>query len=273
MGLSFKPTYLIPGLGQIQAGYDAANSALDIDGSQAGDRLDKYQGQSAAERARAKAEQYKLLGEMKAPTISPAQEARLKALETESTTPLVQDKGFQSNVRQVTSGGAAALSGIQNKQVASGATGGFANQGSISDVYDRVGGQLSQIAQQQNASNEAKRDTVANARQAFSDAQVSYQNAITQAKIAIEAGDAQAAQAAMAQAYQAREAMANRQQQLILGVAGMGVSALAGHPSAPAAAPPQAAPAANYAGSDPFASTLASNGGGYAPHYQTRYLG
>lgn len=240
------------------------------------ERLNAYLGNTAAQRARAKKMQYDLLGQMKAPTVSPQQEARIKALESESNLSLIEDPNFQSPMRQATSGGARALSSIQNRQAASGAEGGFANQGSISDVYDRVGGQLSEIAQQQNQFKEQKRDAAAEARQGIADAQIAYDNAITQAKIAIEAGDASAAQNAMAQAYQAREAIQNRKTQLIMGVAGLGVSALTANPAGAASSAQQisgsqAQPTAiqgNYAGQDLFQS--GTGGQTYQPHYKSR---
>jgi hypothetical protein len=273
MGLSFKPSYLIPGLGQAQLLYDAADSALDFSGDQAEERLNNFQGQSAAQRAAAKRQQYALLGELKGPKATPQQEARIKALEEESKLSLINDPNFQSPMRQATSGGAAALSSIQNKQAATGAVGGFQNVGSISDVYDRVGGQLAEIAQNQNQVKEQKRDTAADLRQSIADAEIAYQNSITNAKIAIESGDAQAAQTALAQAYQAREAIQNRTQQMVLGLGGMAVSAFAGAPAAPKAAAPTTSAQSPYLGDYSQAPTSSITYGDREniPYYQSSY--
>lgn len=133
--------------------------------------------------------QYDLLGRKKAPELTPQQEARIKALERESQYALYEDPAFQSNMRQVTSGGAQALASVQNQQVANGAIGGFANQGSAQDVYDRLGSQIAEVAQQQQQYKEQKRDVAAEARQNYADARRDFENAQIDAQMAIEQGD------------------------------------------------------------------------------------
>jgi hypothetical protein len=223
---------------------------LDIGGEHAQDRLDEYGNQQAGLRAGAKKTQYDLLGQMKRPLLTPQMEARIKALESESQLPLNSDPAFQSQVRQATTGGAQALSGIQNRQAASGAEGGFSNVGSINDVYDRLGTQLADLAQKQTMYKEKKRDTASELRQSISDAQISYDNALTQAKIAIEAGDAAATQQALAQAYAAREQINNNSRQLLLGMGSMAVGALTGGMGG--GAPKTVAPSMDAGGGDPY---------------------
>lgn len=190
----------------------------------------EYQSKEEQQRAAAKKTQYDLLGQLKGPQVSSANEARIKALEDESRLGLEVDPNFQGQLRQARVGGAQSLASIQNNQAATGAGGGFQNVGSAADVYDRLGVQLAELAGQQQQFREQKRDRAADARQAIADAQTEYENAVTNAKIAIEAGDAAAAQAALAQAYQARSAAQNKLWQNIVGVGTIAVGAAAGSP-------------------------------------------
>jgi hypothetical protein len=207
---------------------------LDVTGANAQGRATDLQNQQARLRQGSRQKQLELLDELKGPSVTPQQEARIKALEDESKLNLLNDPAFQGAQQRATRGGAQALSAIQNKQAATGATGGFENIGSMQDVYDRLGLQLADIGQQQTMYKEAKRDTAADLRQGIADAQISFENAKTNAKMAIEAGDAAAAQQALNQAYAAREAIQNRTQQLFLGVAGLGVAAATGNPGSAA---------------------------------------
>lgn len=212
----------------------AIGDKMDVLGVHAQEDANAYQNSAAAQRAYAKQQQLGMLNQMKGPTLTPQQEARIKALEQESTVPMIQDPNFQSQIRQATTGGAQALGAIQNRQAATGAKGGFQNVGSISDVYDRVGGQLSQLAQGQQQLREQKRDAAADMRQGIADAQVAYDNSILSAKMAIEAGDAQAAQQAMAAAYAAKQQIQNNTRQMMLGIGQLGLGALTGNPLAAA---------------------------------------
>ena len=113
-------------------------------------------------------------------------------------------------------------------------SGGFKNVGSMQDVYDRLGAQLAQLGQQSTQRKAQSRDAAAEVRQGIADAQISYDNEILRAKMAIEAGDAAAAQDAMNKAYAARETIKQRTQQLFMGAAKLGVVALSGNPLAAA---------------------------------------
>lgn len=177
---------------------------LDFSGKKAKNAAYGQAAKQEAERKRWKALQYDMLGKKQAPTLSPQQEARIKALESESQLKLHEDPAFQTQMRMATGGGAQALSSIQNKQAASGATGGFANQGSMADVYDRLGTQLAGLAQNQTQYKERKRDLAAEARQNFADAKIAFENAQIDAKMAIESGDHAAVSDAMNRLYAAQ---------------------------------------------------------------------
>ena len=94
--------------------------------------------------------------------------------------------------------------------------------------------QLAQLGQQSTQRKAQSRDAAAEVRQGIADAQISYDNEILRAKMAIEAGDAAAAQDAMNKAYAARETIKQRTQQLFMGAAKLGVVALSGNPLAAA---------------------------------------
>lgn len=205
----------------IGAGVGALSTLWGDDNAQeAQDFIDK---QNAA-RLAAKQQQMGLLDTMQAPAFSSSMENRLKALEDESKAgPLVADPYFQGMRDTVVRGGARNLAGVMNRQNATDTSGGFSNTGSIQDVYDRLGGQLSQIGAQSMALKAQKADQVAQARQGMADAQQVFQNKMVQARMAIEAGDAAAAQQAMAEAYAAKKQAENASTQLMLG---LGTSAL-----------------------------------------------
>lgn len=166
-------------------------------------------------RRRSKQQQLELLGQRKAPQMTPQMQARLAALEQEGQKgPLVADPEFQGYRSNVVTGGRQALAGVQNRQAASGTQGGFSNVGSMQNTYDRVGNQLAQLGQAQNIRKGQKLDQAAQGRQAFADSQIEFDNAILQAKMAIEAQDSAALSdaysrmaAAKAQADQATKSM------------------------------------------------------------------
>lgn len=175
--------------GGVGSFFTQASDPFDLFGSQGKNRADALAKQQEAERRRWKQQQYDLLGQRQGPSMTPEKEARIRALESEGATPLEQDPHFQTQMRQATTGGAQALAGIQNQQVARGAAGGFANQGSIGDVYDRMGTQLANIGQQQTNFKENAANQAAQIRQSYADAQIAYNNSLVDARTAIESGD------------------------------------------------------------------------------------
>lgn len=195
-------------------------------GSDLNSMLQQYQQQQMAElREKNKKTQYDLLDQIKAPTVSDGTKLRLKALEEESKmTPLVEDPLYQAQRAEAVQGGQQALSSVQNTQKAQGTAGGFSNQGSIQDVYDRLSARLSQIGEASRKTKEQKRDTAAEVEQSIADAQTEYENSVTRAKMAIEQGDAQAAAAEIERAMQMREAAEQKKQQMISSLLGAGLS-------------------------------------------------
>ena len=251
------------------APYYALNDKLDLTGDKAKESLAEQQAKMGGARAGAKQQQLAMLAELKGPTTTPQQEARIKALETESTRPMLEDPNYGFQVGQATRGGAQALSSIQNRQRASGATGGFQNVGSMSDVYDRVGGQLSAIAVQNQQLKEQKRDQAAMIRQNIADGEIAFQNSIKQAQMAIEAGDAAATQSAMQAAYNAKQQIDNATKQMIFSTVGTIGGAMVGGP--------MGAAAGNQAGTAmagrPVQDTSAVYGGGTAGGWQGQSVG
>jgi hypothetical protein len=177
------------------------------------------------------------LGQIKAPTYSAQHLARIKALEEESKEgALVSDPLFQAQRAQLVQGGQEALSGVENVQRAQGTSGGFRDQGSIADVYDRLGGQLAQLGQQSRGVKEQKRERAADMQQQMADAQVEYENAVVRAKMAIESGDAEAANAAMQQAYAAQEGIKQAEREFYGNIIGGGATLAGGIFGGPAGA-------------------------------------
>lgn len=210
----------------------AIGDELDVLGVHSQERLDEYQRQQAEARRASKEQQLSLLGQMRGPQVTPQMEARIRALEEQSKPqPLATDPYMQAERTQLVSGGARELASVQNKQRAYGVEGGYRNIGSAADIYDRLGTQLAQLAQRQSEMKDVKAQQAAQLRQGIADAKIAYENSLVQARMAIEAGDAQAAQQAMAQAYAAREQIKNNTRQLILGIGSLGVTALTGVPS------------------------------------------
>jgi hypothetical protein len=182
------------------------------------DAQEYLQGQIGRQAA-AKQKQLELLGRKKAPVMSSQMEARLKALEEESKPqPLVTDPEFQAQRAAMTTGGRQALAGVQARQKAADVSGGFSNIGSLQNIYDRLGTQLAQLGQQQTMRKEQKRDVAAQSRQDFANAQVAHENAMLDAQMAIEAGDAAALSDAYARMFAAQQQADQAKQSMILGL-------------------------------------------------------
>lgn len=207
-------------------------------------------------------DQYNYVNQMQGPTLTDATQRRLKALDDQSQPgELSQDPYFQASRAQLVQGGQQALSGVQNRQAAYGTAGGFANQGSVNDVYDRLGSQMAQLGQQSVALKDQKANQAAQLRQQFNDAQTAFSNAQTQARMAIADGNTQKALAAMQAAYAAKEAITQAQLKMVgTGIQAAGTIAggmLGGPPGAAAgaAAGGGIGDAATTAASDPYAAT------------------
>lgn len=213
--------YLSGGL----AGTDAAN-----------ERADKYQADLYGQRQYAKQKQYDLINSLQAPQTSDATLKRIAALEDQSKEgPLSQDPYFQGARANLVQGGEQALSSVQNQQRAHDNSGGFANQGSINDVYDRLGAQMAQLGQQSVAVKDQKAQVAAQARQAIVDNQIAFQNSVAQAKMAVESGDSSTAMQAIQAAYTARENIAQAQRQMEASLIGAATSVGAAAAGAPGA--------------------------------------
>lgn len=198
-------------------------------GNDEGDMVRENERKQEELRKRSKAAQMGYIGGLKGPSMSPDMERRLKALSDESQhTSLVEDPYFQKDRATLVQGGQQALSSVQNNQAATGATGGFSNTGSISDVYDRMGSQLADLGQKSANLKDQKSQAVAEARQGLVDAQVAHDNAVTQAKLAIEQGDFAAASAAMNEAFKARQEIERRNSQMLGSLLSAG-AAVGGH--------------------------------------------
>lgn len=207
-------------------------------------------------------DQYNYVNQMQGPTLTDATQRRLKALDDQSQPgELSQDPYFQASRAQLVQGGQQALSGVQNRQAAYGTAGGFTNQGSVNDVYDRLGSQMAQLGQQSVALKDQKANQAAQLRQQFNDAQTAFSNAQTQARMAIADGNTQKALAAMQAAYAAKEAITQAQLKMVgTGIQAAGTIAggmLGGPPGAAAgaAAGGGIGDAATTAASDPYAAT------------------
>lgn len=173
-----------------------------------------YEQQQSAQRAQSKAAQYNYLNQMQAPVVSDATRRRIAALNDESkASSLVEDPFFQGQRATAVQGGQQALSSVGNAHAAYDTTGGFSNQGSQQDVYDRLSSQLSQLGQKSIELKDQKSQQAATMEQGIADAQTAFQNAQLRARMAIESGDSAAASAALKDAFSAKQAMdaANRQ--------------------------------------------------------------
>lgn len=156
--------------------------------------------------AQKKARQLNAVNSMQAPTMSDSTRARIKALQDESRpTSLVEDPYFQGQRAQVVQGGQQALSSVQNANRAQGTSGGFSNQGSINDVYDRLSGQLSNLAQNSAMLKDQKAQQAADMEQAYQDALTTFHNQRMQALQAIEEGDSDFAMQMLQNAMDTRQ--------------------------------------------------------------------
>lgn len=148
------------------------------------------------------------------PEFTPQMIARLRALDQESqASSLAEDPLFQGDRSTLVQGGQQALSGVANRRLGFGATGGFSNLGSSNDVFDRLGAQLSQLGQDSRKVKESKRDVVAQSFQAQSDAENAFENAQKKAEAAIISGNLEQAYRFMQEATQAEVAMREAQAQ------------------------------------------------------------
>jgi len=196
----------------------AIGGLFDSDDSQA------YLEEMRRRRAQQKQQQYDLLARKQAPQMSPQMEARLKALEQESIRgPLVTDPEFQGARARAVMGGRQALAGVQNRQGATGAMGGFQNIGSMQNVYDRLGGELAQLGEQQTAVKNQKAMQVAQARQSFTDATTAYNNAMIDAQMAIESGDAAMLNDSYARMYAAQQQQDQSKNAMMNGIIRAGI--------------------------------------------------
>lgn len=177
-------------------------------GDGADEMMSREQFRQALARKRIKESRLASLGKLKGPSYAPEMERRIKVLEDESRDgPLSQDKYFQGDRAALVQGSHSALAKVEGDRDSYGIKqGGFSNVGSISDVYDRLGTQLAQLGQRSADLKAQKRDTAAQARQALLDATTEYENALVQAREAIELQDEATTTAAMERMIQAKSA-------------------------------------------------------------------
>jgi hypothetical protein len=246
--------------------------------------LERFQAEQKKQREESKQRRLAALGGLQGPQVGEQSKARLAALQEESKAPidtsyfdkgvfqgpLSQDPRLQAERAQAVTGGASALANVQNTQRATGASGGFRNIGSVSDIYDRLGAQMAQLSgraydlnrqteaqkmqyvQGETARREAKRAEAAALEQSAIDAQLAFQNAQARARDAIEAGDDAAAMQATLEAYQARQAGIDADRKLKMGIVG---GAIQGGATALGA----------YMGGPAGAAAGSKIGGGFAP--------
>lgn len=208
---------------------------FDLTGGKASAARDRYAQSEFQRRAQQKQNQLALLGRKQAPTMSAAMESRLKALEEESKPgALVADPEFQGMRANLVTGGRQALAGVQNRQGAAGVSGGFSNTGSMQNVYDRMGAQLAQLGQKSVERKSQKADQVAQSRQAFTEAQTAHQNAMIDAQMAIEAGDAAALNDAYSRIYAAGVQADQARKAMLFGIGKTALGAVTGNPLAAA---------------------------------------
>ncbi len=198
----------IPGIGTaIGAGL---GGLFGLFGGGNGPDPDELQRQLEQKRQQSKQAQFALLDQQ----MTPMMQNRIKALNDQSQAgPLATDPYFQGQRALAVQGGQQALSGVQNVNRAQGISGGFSNTGSINDVYDRLGGQLADLGGQSAALKDQKAQQAAELQQNF-------QNYQTQARMAIESGDYQAAQQALQAAFDTKQKIAdaaNQNQSSVLG--------------------------------------------------------
>lgn len=189
--------------------------------------------QQADQRMRALNEQLGAINQLQAPQVAPATQARLQALLADSAPkPLEQDTYFQGDRANLVSEGRRQVAGVQNRQGAYDVRGGFGNVGSMQNVYDRLGSQLASLGQRATEARDQRSQAAADLQQRIVDSQRDFENYRTQARAALIAGDANAAQAALQNAYNAKRAIDNAQTAFFGTLAGaasqVGASALTG---------------------------------------------
>lgn len=247
------------GLGYITGGLTELPSLLS-GSEQMREDAERERQEQAGLRWESKQKQLGLLENMRAPEASSLTRARLAALQEESKPgALVEDPLFQGDRTRLLQGGTSELAGVGNIRRGYGmGSGGFRNVGSEQDIADRVGAQLAALGQQSRQVKEQKRDIASELQQSIDDAKINYANSITQAKMAIEAGDSQAASMAIQQAYAARQAASAADRQmaaaLISGgstIAGAALGAPTAKPKTSSYAPPESG-SAEFPSSDDF---------------------
>lgn len=175
----------------------------------------------AAAREASRKRQIGYINKMQGPQQTAGMTARIAALKDESKDrPLSQDAFFQGDRAALVSGAQQTVSGVENAQRATGTSGGFANQGSTQDAYDRLGSQLAQLGGQARQAREEKGQMAVDAEQGFQDQKQAFQNAKMQYLQAVEAGDAAAAQKAMDMARQIQAQEKASRRQLVGGIIG-----------------------------------------------------
>jgi hypothetical protein len=205
------------------------------------DDQEEYQKQVADQRARSKAAQMGYVDSMQGPTLSDSMRRRIAALEDESkATPLVEDPYFQGQRATAVQGGQKALSQVDNAHAAYGTSGGFSNQGSAQDAYDRLSGQLAGLGEASTKLKSQKADQAAQMQQGILDAQTAFHNAQAQARAAIEAGDSATAMQAINAAYAAKQKESELNQQMMGSLLSAGATVYGASLKAPAAAVPAA---------------------------------
>lgn len=233
------------------------------------DTLDSLQ--KAMLQNRRRKDTYSLLGQQKRPTLAPEMERRIRALEDESKpTSLVEDPFFQADRAKLATGGRQALASVENTQKAEGNSGGFSNQGSVTDIYDRLGAEMATLGQRSTELKSKKADTAAQARQGLLDAQVNFDNVMTQAKLAYETGDVDQIMAAIDRAAQVRAEKERAEKQfwgsLLSGVLTAGIAPAIGAISGAGKKVAAATSESGFSADDTWADDASAvKMGGYAP--------
>ncbi len=217
-------------------GLSEVGDAIDITGQKGAQKAkDAYTKQQEMNRKQNTIDQMGYLDTLKAPEISPQVQRRIAMLNEQSQDrPLVTDPFFQGQRAQVVQGGAQALAGVANQQMGRDVRGGFQNTGSIQDVYDRLGTQLAGVGQNAAQRRDQAAQQAAEMAQAILDKRIEFDNAKVRAQMAIAAGDAAAAQAALQQAFQAQSQIDGMQRQFyggLLQIAGPIAGAAIGGPA------------------------------------------
>ncbi len=217
-------------------GLSEVGDAIDITGQKGAQKAkDAYTKQQEMNRKQNTIDQMGYLDTLKAPEISPQVQRRIAMLNEQSQDrPLVTDPFFQGQRAQVVQGGAQALAGVANQQMGRDVRGGFQNTGSIQDVYDRLGTQLAGVGQNAAQRRDQAAQQAAEMDQAILDKRIEFDNAKVRAQMAIAAGDAAAAQAALQQAFQAQSQIDGMQRQFyggLLQIAGPIAGAAIGGPA------------------------------------------